>query len=86
MYLQYMYLLRDNHVTGRVVRCGNFQKPYTWFKLGQAVLEGGCYALALALLAKAAVLLPPGLQQQEKVGGVSSAGSSETTVDTNYSK
>lgn len=44
------------------------QKPYTWFRLGQVVLEGGCYALALAFLTKAVALLPPGLQQQEKVG------------------
>ncbi|CAM9144889.1 unnamed protein product, partial [Hapterophycus canaliculatus] len=42
------------------------QKPYTWFRLGGVVLEGGCHALALAFAGKAVALLPPGLQQQEK--------------------
>ncbi|CAM9696611.1 unnamed protein product, partial [Scytosiphon promiscuus] len=40
--------------------------PYTWYRLGEVVLGGGCHALALSFLAKAVALLPPGLQQQEK--------------------
>ncbi|CAM9360598.1 unnamed protein product [Ectocarpus fasciculatus] len=42
------------------------KKPYTWFSFGEVVLEGGCYALTLAFLAKAVALLPSGLHQQEK--------------------
>jgi len=44
------------------------QNPYTWFRFGKVVLEGGCPALALAFLTKAVSLLPVGLQRQEKVG------------------
>lgn len=43
------------------------QNPYTWFSFGEVVLEGGCYALTLAFLAKAVALLPSGLHRQEKV-------------------
>ncbi|CBJ25529.1 hypothetical protein Esi_0003_0165 [Ectocarpus siliculosus] len=42
------------------------KNPYTWFSFGEVVLEGGCYALTLAFLAKAVALLPSGLHQQEK--------------------
>ncbi|CAB1101527.1 unnamed protein product [Ectocarpus sp. CCAP 1310/34] len=42
------------------------KNPYTWFNYGEVVLEGGCYALTLAFLAKAVALLPSGLLQQEK--------------------
>lgn len=60
----------NQQCTRRPPPCLHFygqQKPYTWFRLGEMVLEGGCHALALAFLGKTVALLPPGLQQQEKV-------------------
>lgn len=48
-----------------------WQDPYTWYRFGEVLLHGHCYALGLVFFDKAVALLPPGLEQQEKVSNLS---------------